>query len=124
ATGGALALLYHQKLGPLFTASLAKYLLVEPNNMQPLPDKLDFPLTPRVESQQGDQWFTNLYDLSAKIAWRQQPDGVQFQVQTRLVDEKQREPDGAMAFQLTYELTTERVTIRVEPAAGVRGKWS
>jgi hypothetical protein len=125
ATGGALALLHHAKVGTLFAASQAKYRLVEPNNMQPLPDGLDFPLTPRIEMQQGDGWFTNLYDLTAKIAYENRTVGIEFRVETRLVDESQHEPaGGAMKFRLTYRLDANYLTIRVEPDTAVKGKWS
>ena len=125
ATGGSLALLYHQQLGVLCAASLAKYLLIEADNMQPLPDNLDFPLTPRLESRTADGWFTNLYDLTAKITVENPPDGIAFQIQTRLVDAQQREPGGgAMNFRLMYLLSADTCAIRIEPHPAVSGKWS
>ncbi len=125
ATGGALAMLYHEKLGTIFASSLAKYIMPELNNMQPLPDGIDFPLTPRVELRVGEVWYTNLYDLKAKIRCKQGMDGIEFGVETRLVDEKQQDPaGGAMKFRLTYRLDAYQVTIRVEPEATVKGKWS
>ena len=125
ATGGSLALLYHQQFGTLCAASLAKYLLVEADNMQPLPDNLDFPLTPRLECRTAEGWFTNLYDLTAKTAVAHEPDGISFQIQTRLVDERRREPEsGAMNFRMMYRLTADACTLRIEPEAAVRGKWS
>jgi hypothetical protein len=125
ATGGSLALLYHQQFGVLCAASLAKYLLVEADNMQPLPDNVDFPLTPRLECRTPDGWFTNLYDLTAKTAVVHEPDGISFQIQTRLVDERRREPEGgAMNFRMTYRLMAEACMLRIEPDAAVRGKWS
>ena len=45
ASGGSLAVLYHDKVGTLFAASMAKYMLVEANNQQPNPGE-DFALTP------------------------------------------------------------------------------
>jgi hypothetical protein len=125
ATGGALALLYHEKIGTILASSLAKYIMAEPNNMQPLPDGVDFPLTPRVEMRSGDAWFTNLYDLTASISNETRANGIEFQIQTRLLDEKQQDPaTGAMKFKLAYRFTGEEVIIRVEPGAGVTGKWS
>lgn len=125
ATGGALASLYHEKLGTIFTSSLAKYILAESNNMQPLPDKIDFPLTARVEMREGDKWYTNLYDLAAKVKCMQETETITFGMETRLVDEKQQDPPGGvMKFRLVYRLDAYKVTINVEPVATVKGKWS
>ncbi len=44
ATGGALSILYHKKVGLLLTASMANYLMVEDYNQQPAPGK-DIALT-------------------------------------------------------------------------------
>jgi hypothetical protein len=125
ATGGALATLYHEKIGPVFVSSLAKYIMAEPNNMQPLPDGVDFPLAPRVEMRVGDKWYTNLYDLTAKITCKQYKDQIKFEVETRLVDEKQQDPPGGlMKFSLAYALAAYEVAIWAEPEATVKGEWS
>ena len=68
ATGGSLAALWHDKVGPVFMASMAEYILVEKNNQQLQPDGEDIPLTPRLEFFNGDRYFTNLFDLKAKVA--------------------------------------------------------
>ncbi|OLE69868.1 MAG: hypothetical protein AUG74_08205, partial [Bacteroidetes bacterium 13_1_20CM_4_60_6] len=73
--GGALCLLWHRDLGPLFTASLANYLPVEPNNMQLLAGEPDFSLTPRVEIRTGGQWFSNIFDPAATVSQSSIPGG-------------------------------------------------
>jgi len=45
-SGGSICLLYHMKLGPIFTASMANYLLIEKNNQQPNPGKEEVVLLP------------------------------------------------------------------------------
>jgi hypothetical protein len=64
ATGGSLALLFHNKVGLLCTASMAIYKLGEVYNQQEAPGE-DIALTPRVETYKNDVWYTNLFDLSA-----------------------------------------------------------
>jgi hypothetical protein len=61
-TGGSICVLYNMKVGPIFTASMAKYLLVEKNNQQPNPGKKEVVLTPRIEMFEDGKWFTNIYD--------------------------------------------------------------
>ncbi|MEM9986849.1 MAG: hypothetical protein AAF804_17280, partial [Bacteroidota bacterium] len=67
-SGGSLCMLYHLQVGPLFAASMAKYLLVEVNNQQPNPNNEDIVLTPRLEAFDGQEWYTNLYDLQATVS--------------------------------------------------------
>ena len=66
ASGGALGVLYHNKVGLLCAASMAEYHMVEKNNQQEQPNK-DICLTPRIETFKGDKWYTNLYDLPATV---------------------------------------------------------
>ena len=62
ATGGSLAVLYHNQVGTLFAASMAEYKMVETYNMQPQPGE-DFALTPRIETVKDGVVYSNLYDL-------------------------------------------------------------
>jgi hypothetical protein len=111
--GGALSLLWHRDLGPVFSSSLATYIPVEPNNMQPLPGK-DFCLTPRVESrlQSQDRWWSNVFFRAARI----EADGSVF---TRLVDASQKDPPaGPVSCQLQHRFTDAAVTIAARVVGG------
>lgn len=66
ATGGSLGVLYHNKVGLLCAASLAVYQMVERYNQQPQPNE-DFAITPRIETFDNNQWYTNLFDLTANV---------------------------------------------------------
>lgn len=111
-TGGALNVLYHKKVGPLFTASMAKYQLVEKNNQQPQPGE-EFALTPRLETFVDGRWYTNLYDLKAKVAHSDQAGEIQFVAQVSLVDEDQVAlKDQQLNFEISYLIKQEQVTIR------------
>lgn len=118
ATGGSLALLHHQKVGTLFAGSMAKYLLVEPLNQQPNPD-IDFPLTPRIEHHRDGIWFTNLYDLKAKVAHQESDESLQFDIETVLQNGDHKATDDAVnAYQLQYIFDEASATI----TAGAAGE--
>ena len=120
ATGGALALLWHPRTGPLFVSSLAKYVPVEPNNMQ-APPPIDFPLTPRVEELVDGQRFSNLCDLSATAHPIEREGGSEFKVEAALCDDTGK-PSGTRV-ELRYILTPEQAVIsarRLTPPQGGR----
>lgn len=115
ATGGALALLYHERVGPLFAASMARYLMVEPKNMQPQPGE-DIALTPRLERRVGDRWFTNLFDLAAEVRTHDDGETVAVEVRTTLRDaDRQTAPGEGGRFDLRYTFDATATTITVRP---------
>jgi hypothetical protein len=118
--GGALSMLYHMKLGPVLAGSMTKYLLAEKNNMQANPEPIDYPLTPRIETRIGDQWFTNLFDVDPEVAHIDNGKTIEFAVKARLVSEEQSTPPGCdSAFNLTYRLDGRGVTIRAQRTAAL-----
>jgi len=111
ATGGSLALLWHEKVGAVLSASLADYVLWEPTNMQKL-NAPDFPLTPRVERMENGKRFTNLYDGAAQVAMSEEGGAQIFRVQTRLLAVDGESPaDGVTACELIYRLAPGAVQI-------------
>ena len=126
ARGGAPGILWHEKLGPVLSASLAQYLRVEATNMQPLPDGEDFPLTVRVERRTPDGgWFTNLHDNTAKIRSEASADGQRIIVETRLLSAGQKDPvEGPCRIEIVYQLTPERFSIAVRPLDTTTADWS
>ena len=120
-SGGSICLLYHLKLGPIFTASMAKYLLVEKNNQQPNPGKEEVVLTPRIELFEDEEWFTNIYDLKAKVETEEEEKFCKFEVATSLVNEKRQSPKGENSkYRFSYLLNHEKVEIRAEPINGFK----
>ncbi len=117
ATGGALSMLWHDKAGPVFAASMAKYVMVEEYNQQRHIDSDVMPLTPRLEAGEGGKWFTNLYDLTAEIA----PSGDTIEVRTRLCDEDGSDPpDGPLRCRIRYDFAKDKVTMTARrEAAGL-----
>jgi len=115
ATGGALAVLYHKKLGLICTASLAKYVLVEKNNQQPLEGE-DYALTPRVEVKIEGEWYTNLYDLSAEVDASEAPNALQFSNRVRLQNDRHENPKrGEYLFEIIYEMFDDKIVIKAKP---------
>jgi hypothetical protein len=120
ASGGALSLLYHQQLGPILTASMTEYQLIEISNQQAHLDKPHMPLTPRIESA-GKQTCTSLSDFEATIIQHYEQTGaaqlVHFEAKGRLLTAShQPPPTGEIHYQLTYSLTnsTVRITASVD----------
>ncbi|WP_404307553.1 glycoside hydrolase family protein [Neorhodopirellula lusitana] len=110
-TGGSLAVLYHDQVGTLLAGSMARYIMVEPLNMQPQPDE-DFSLTTRIETHVGEAWYTNLYDLKATVQVTEDGERVGINVATTLQDEDRRLPDREPSrYQLGYQFESGRVAI-------------
>lgn len=117
-TGGALNVLWHERVGLLFAASMAEYMLVEKYNQQLDPDDEDFALTPRLETTSDGVWYTNLYDLGAKVEVSDEDGVLRSKVEVQLVDKDQLAPaSGAMHWQMEYVVSEEEVEVVVLPGA-------
>lgn len=114
ATGGSLAVLYHTGVGPLLTSSMAEYIMVEPSNMQPQPVR-DFPLTTRIECTKNDVWYTNLYDLNAKVESTDDGNKIEVNVRTTLRN-KDRETiqgdSGQYDIQYAFDQTNTSILVK------------
>jgi hypothetical protein len=113
ASGGALGVLYHDKVGLLCAASMAEYALVEKNNQQPQPNK-DICLTPRVEVFKDDVWYTNLYDLPATVTSEDADGVIKLIADVKLKNVDRQEVEGtASAFDITYKCSADKTEIKV-----------
>ncbi|EMI57279.1 hypothetical protein [Rhodopirellula sallentina] len=113
-TGGSLSVLYHEKVGTLLASSMARYEMVEPLNMQPQPGR-DFPLTTRVERHVDGSWFTNLYELDAKVSTEEDGENVEIRVETFLENEsRELISEGEAPWQIQYRFGPDNATIIVE----------
>jgi hypothetical protein len=112
ATGGALSLLYHRKVGLLFAASMARYIIVEKNNQQ-IYDGEEFALTPRLEVFKNGVWYTNLYDLEAVVDYSVEGRQVSFKVNTDLTNESRETLSSKeAAYRLNYSFFDNKIEIR------------
>ncbi|SHM46235.1 hypothetical protein SAMN05444266_108162 [Chitinophaga jiangningensis] len=119
ATGGALSLLWHNDAGPLLSASMNQYQMVESFNMQKDRDPHSIPLTAGFRLQTAEKLFLSTQDLKATIQTDTTPSAIRISTQTSLVDAAQTAaPDAAC--QITYTFAADSVTIKAvssNPAA-------
>lgn len=113
ASGGALAMVWHELTGPLMTASMPEYRLVEKNNQQPQPNDEDIALTPRIEAYDNSgKWFSNLYDLSAKVRQKAVNQGVMFDIEVQIKDHLNQSLDSRnQIFDLRYTFNQDSIEI-------------
>lgn len=113
ATGGALGVLYHNKLGLLCAASMAVYHMVEVNNQQPQPN-VDFALTPRIETFKDNEWYTNLFDLTANVKSTDNDGKIELLSNIKLKNQGREVVLGtASEFQVKYVCTKESIKIQI-----------
>ena len=112
-TGGALNVLWHEKVGPLFTASMAEYLMVEPNNQQPQPE-VDFCITPRIERFVDNVWYTNIHDLKAVVNFKDEDGVIDFRINTNLTNREKEIVSVDSEFKLNYLFDKDKTTIKAK----------
>lgn len=118
ATGGSLAVLYHNEVGTVFAASMAKYMQVEPHNTQPQPGE-DFTLTPRIETVKDGVAFNNLYDLQADVIAADDGNRIRFDIRMGLYDlDYNKIKDEVGDYKVSYLIDGNAVTIAAETADG------
>lgn len=117
ATGGSLAVLWHGLVGPVFTASMAEYILAEVNNQQPQPDEEDIALTPRIEAVENGKWYSNLFDLEAKVEYTDNGDTIQFDVVSQLTD-RELTVIPRSTCKLQYLFDTDKTVVRAKQLSG------
>ena len=111
ATGGALSLLFHRGLGPIFVASMTEYQMTEPSNQQAFGDYPHMPLTPRIECA-SDRTYTSLSDLEAVLTATDSPGQIAFDAQGRILTATHQSPPGGdVRYHLIYRLTESNVEI-------------
>ena len=111
-TGGSLCLLYHQTLGPLCTASMTDYQLIEINNQQVHLDAPHMPLTPRIEYAVNAKTYTSTTDFAATLTATHSPSQIDFQATGRLLSADHKPvPTGDLHYRLVYTLTPTTVEI-------------
>lgn len=99
ASGGALSMLFHQTLGPILTASMTEYQIIEVSNQQQHRDTPHMTLTPRIEIPATPKPFTSLNDLAATLTAESSPGKITFHVQGLLQTSKHA------PYPATYDLT-------------------
>jgi hypothetical protein len=119
ASGGALSILYHRVLGPLFTASMTQYRMIEISNQQQYRDGPTMALIPRIEFANGDETYMSCNDYKAVVKATQDSGEVVFTAEGQM-QTAARKPmkEGDLTYRMVYRLS-ERA---VELAATVNGR--
>jgi hypothetical protein len=120
-SGGALSLLYHQALGPILTASMTEYLMVEIANQQQFREGPHMALTPRTEYVSSET-YTNLNDFKAVLAASQSATEVVFNVEGRLLTaSRQPVPSGDLGYRVMYRIDDKGVEIAANTTSQAPG---
>ena len=115
ATGGALTMLYHHGLGPVLTASMTEYKLIEISNQQVFRDGPHMTLTPRIEclvAGASGGTYTSLSDLEAVVTASDAGGEVGFEARGRLLSASHKPmPAGEARYWLKYTVKADGVEI-------------
>jgi hypothetical protein len=111
-TGGAISGLFHMSLGPILTASMTHYEMIEIANQQQYRREPHMPLTARIQYTAGSDSFSNLNDYKAKLTARHSGSQVAFDAQGRMLDNYHKPPRGGeVLYHVTYTLTETGVEL-------------
>lgn len=116
-SGGAVSILWNEKLGPVFCGGMGNYELVEPNNMQLLRKSLPACLTPRIEYRADGRVYRNIYDKAAMIQWKEEVEAVYVNVEGKMISEEGKTGAG---FFLEYEMRKDQFRMTAGCEAGGR----
>jgi hypothetical protein len=110
-SGGALSLLFHRQLGPVLTASMTQYQMIEISNQQAYRDSSHIELTPRIECAAGET-FTSVNDLKATLTAGRRDGSIVFEAHGRLLTASRQAPkSGDIAYHFTYTLNESHIEI-------------
>ncbi len=111
-SGGTLSLLYHRTLGPLCTASMTQYQIIEISNQQVHLDTPHMALTPRIELAAAGKTYTSTSDFAATLTINASATRINFAARGRLLTAAhQAPPSGEGHYNLAYNLTPAVVEI-------------
>jgi len=107
-----LSLLFHRTLGPILTASMTEYQMIEISNQQAHRDYPHMTLTPRVECATADQIYTSLSDFDAAVTANAATDQITFDARGRLLTAAHQPlPNAEVHYHLIYRLSRAKVEI-------------
>lgn len=116
-TGGAMSGLYHMDLGPVLTASMTHYEMIEIDNQQQYRGKPHMPLTARIEYTIGNATYTSTEDFKAVLTANHENGQVAFDARGRMLDNDHRPPKGGeLLYHVTYTLSENSVEMTAAAA--------
>jgi hypothetical protein len=112
ASGGALSLLFHRKLGPVIAASMTEYRAIEISNQQAHKDYPHMTLTPRIEFNAGGEIYTSLSDFEAVLQVLYTGEEIKFDAKGRLLNSARASlPNGGAHYSLGYRLRENKIEL-------------
>ncbi|MCF3111248.1 hypothetical protein LL912_20850 [Niabella sp. CC-SYL272] len=121
ATGGALTMLWHPLSGPLLTASMGRYQMVEAFNMQRDDDPDSICLTPRFEVSSNGKTYSNIYDKTATITADSNAKYCRLKSESGLTDELQQPLVAASKSPVVIEHTFRNSQVFIDAACTPAG---
>lgn len=114
-TGGAMSGLFHMELGPVLTASMTHYEMIEISNQQQYRREPHMPLTARIEYTVGDAIYTSTEDFKAVLTAKHENGHAAFDARGRMLNNYHRPPKGGeLLYHLTYTVTENGVEMTAE----------
>jgi hypothetical protein len=121
-SGGSLSLLFHRQLGPILTASMTNYQMIEISNQQVFGDYPHMQLTPRIEFA-DDKTYTSTNDFAATVISTSSPTRITLDASGRLLTAAHQPPaTGDFPYHLIYHLT--ETAIEIEATSNATGPAS
>jgi hypothetical protein len=121
-TGGAMSLLFHRALGPVLTASMSAYQMIEIANQQAYRDDTHMELTPRIECVSGNETYSSVNDFAAAVTAEERGGTIVFSAQGRMLTPARRAPrSGEVAYRLAYTLSEESVEFTASATGAAPG---
>jgi hypothetical protein len=118
-SGGALSLLFHRALGPIFTASMTEYQMIEISNQQQYRDRFHLGLTPRIEYAAGET-YNSLNDLKAVLTAERRNGQIIFNARGRLLTASRQAPAvGDIQYHLTHAIGETAVELTASATGSI-----
>lgn len=107
ASGGALTMLWHESAGPVAAATMTRYTLAEPNNLQLPQYTEEICLTPRIETEKDGVFYRSINDKSAQVCCTD-GEAIVVDIQGTLREAKQT---GSDSYCLQYQISGSEFTV-------------
>ena len=121
-TGGAMSGLYHVDLGPVLTASMTHYEMIEISNQQQYRREPHMPLTARIEYTVGNTSYASTEDFAAVLTAKHENGQVTFEARGKMLDYYHRSPKrGELSYHLAYTLSDRGVEMAATASGEIAG---
>ncbi|MFK5972206.1 MAG: hypothetical protein QM485_02895, partial [Flavobacteriaceae bacterium] len=118
ASGGALTLLWNEKIGPVLASCLIGVTNREPTNIQMNFDPVQMSPTPMLKMEIDGETYYSVKDFNAQIEYKNTADELFIKVTGKLVSKTQKEPKNSkVSYQFDYHFTKNAVEITLNTSS-------